>query len=201
MPKLHFPQPEFTTHSCDLPEGTTKVGRSSRNKLVLSDASVSADHCELLVSWNEVIVRDHGSSNGTWVAGVRVNAGGQLPVNHGDLIRFGRVEARLALEGFPADDATSVTANFGASRAAESGSDAESFRKVIGSGSPAEDTRNSTMSIPAPARPEPPAAVAAPQPSLPKLAPPGEPPGRRWLLVALLVGVVLAVAWLLRMFR
>ncbi len=201
MPKLHFPQPEFTTHSCDLPEGTTKVGRSSRNNLVLSDPSVSADHCELLVSWDEVIVRDHGSSNGTWVAGVRVKAGGQLPVNHGDLIRFGRVEARRELDGFPAYDATSVTANFGASRAAESRPDAESFRKVIGSDSPAEDTRNTTMSIPAPAKPEPPAAVAAPPTSFSKPAPAGGRAGRRWLIVALLVGVVLAATWLLRMFR
>ncbi len=199
MPRLHFLQPEFTAHSCDLPDGTTKVGRSSRNNLVLCDPCVSADHSELQVSWNEVIVHNHGSSNGTWVAGVRVK--GQLPANHGDVIRFGRVEARLELDGFPADDTTSVTANFGASRPCEAGPDAESFRKVIGSDSPAEDTLNSTMSIPVPAGPEPPAAVEAPQPSLPKLAPPGEPQGRRWLKVALLVGVVLAATWLLRMFQ
>lgn len=189
MPKLHFPQPEFTAHSCDLPEGTTQVGRSSRNNLVLSDPSVSADHCELVVSWNEVIVRDHGSSNGTWVAGVRVNAGGQLPVNHGDGIRFGRVEARLALEGFPADDATSMTANFGASRPAGSQPDAESFRKVIGGEGPSQDTQNSTISLPAPA---PPRVVTAPPP---KPEPTGRPAGSGWWKVVLLVGVVLAAAW------
>lgn len=72
MAKLHFSQPEFVPQSCDLPKGKTAVGRSSRNNLVLSDASVSADHGELVVSWEEVTVPDHGSSNGTWVAGMRV---------------------------------------------------------------------------------------------------------------------------------
>lgn len=194
MPKLHFHQPEFTTHSCDLPEGTTRVGRSSRNNLVLSDPSVSADHCDLLVSWNEVIVRDHGSSNGTWVAGVRVKA--QLPANHGDVIRFGRVEARLELDGFPADDATSVTANFGASRAAGSGPAAESFRKVIGSDSPAGDTRNSTMSMPAPAKPEPSASsVTSESSSLKPISSQGRP-NHRWLVILILLGAAVTAAWL-----
>ncbi len=199
MPKLHFHQPEFTTHSCDLPEGTTKLGRSSRNNLVLTDPSVSADHCELLVNWNEVIVRDHGSSNGTWVAGVRVN--GQLPANHGELIRFGRVEARLELDGFPADDATANTANFGASRPAESRPDAESFKRVIGSDSIGQDTRNATISIPEPVKPAPPAAAAPPHAPPAKPAPPRRPSGRWWWKAALLAVVVFAVSWLLQKLR
>lgn len=198
MPKLLFTQPEFAMQSCDLPEGKTTVGRSSHNTLVLSDASVSAHHCELLVSWNEVIVRDHGSSNGTWVAGVRVT--GQRPANHSDLIRFGRVEARLELDGFPTDDATSVTANFGSSRADKSPPDPESFRRVIESSSTNADTRIPTVSLPEPAKPTPPAVSATPQPTLPKPAPAVGHPGRRWLKLALRVGVALAAAWLLRMF-
>lgn len=108
MPKLHFSQPEFAATPVDLPEGKTTVGRSSRNSLVLNDVSVSASHCEVLVSWNEVILRDLGSSNGTWVAGVRVN--GQQPANHGECIRFGRVEARLELDCFPDDHYRSTCA-------------------------------------------------------------------------------------------
>lgn len=70
MPKLHFPQLAFATHSCDLTEGRTTVGRSSRNYLVLNDPSESANHCELVVNANEGILRDHGSFNGTWVGGL-----------------------------------------------------------------------------------------------------------------------------------
>ena len=54
MPKLIFTQPEFAAQTCELPEGTTTVGRGPRNTLVIRDDTVSADHCELLVSWNEV---------------------------------------------------------------------------------------------------------------------------------------------------
>lgn len=199
MPKLHFPQPEFTTHSCDLPEGTTRVGRSSRNNLVLGDPSVSADHCELVVSWNEVIVRDHGSSNGTWVAGVRVE--GELPANHGDVIRFGQVKARLELVGFPADDATSMTANFGVSRAAETPPAAKPFRKVIESDASGQDTRNTTLSVPKPTPPSPPPAVATAQPSSATPAPAGHPSGRWWWRAALVAALVLAAVGLLRLFR
>lgn len=196
MPKLHFVQPEFATLSCDLPEGKTTVGRSSKNTLVLNDASVSAKHCEVVVSWNEVILRDQGSSNGTWVAGVRVK--GQLPANHGDLIRFGGVEARLELDGVPDDDATAVTANIAASRSARSQADPASFRKVVGSDSVSDDTRNPTMSIPEPVRPEPKAVGAPVQPLPPKSMDPGGSPARRWLaaVVVLMVLALAAVWWI-----
>ena len=113
-PKLIFTQPEFAAQSCELSEGVTTVGRSSRNTLVIRDSSVSADHCEILVSWNEVIVREHGSRNGTWVNGVRVS--GQRPVNHGETVRFGKVEARLELAEVLTDDATANTAHFALAR-------------------------------------------------------------------------------------
>lgn len=191
MPKLHFVQPEFATLSCDLPEGKTTVGRSSKNTIVLNDPSVSALHCEVVVSWNEVILRDPGSSNGTWVAGVRVK--GQLPANHGDIIRFGGVEARLKLDGIPEDDATAVTANIAASRAVRSQADPASFRKVVGKDPVGDDTRNPTRSVPAPVRAEP-EGVSAPAPSAPsKPAEPGGSPARWWLAAAI-VAVVLAVA-------
>lgn len=201
MPKLHFPQPEFTTHSCDLPEGKTTVGRSSRNSLVLSDPSVSADHGELVVSWNEVIVRDHGSSNGTWVAGVRVNAGGQLPVNHGAVIRFGRVEARLELDGGPDDEATAATANFGVSRTAQAQPDPEPQRVIAGDGPLAPEGGETTVSLPAPARPVPPTVIVTAEPLRPRPASRAGRPSHGWLVVLLVMAAAVIVFWLLRRFR
>ena len=196
MPKLYFSQPDFAAPTCDLPEGKTTVGRSSRNSLVLNDASVSATHCELWVSGNEVIVRELGSSNGTWVAGVRVE--GQRPANHGDVIRFGRVEARLELDSWPDDDSTAVTANIAAARFARSKAAPESLRKVIGSSSSSEDTRNPTVTVPAPVKPEPLREIAKPQPALATPDPNDSPLSRGWLKSALLVAGVVAVAWFLR---
>lgn len=110
MPKLLFIQPEFGHQSCELFEGVTRVGRGSDNSLVIGDNSVSAHHCEIVVNWNEVLVRERGSRNGTWVAGVRVET--QRPVNHGETIRFGRVEARLELPEPPLDDSSEDTEHF-----------------------------------------------------------------------------------------
>lgn len=199
MPKLHFSLPEFAATPVDLPEGKTTVGRSSRNRLVLNDVSVSASHCEVLVSWNEVILRDLGSSNGTWVAGIRVN--GQHPANHGECIRFGRVEARLELDRFPDDDATAVTANIAASHAARSQASPESFRKVIGSGSSSDDTRNPTISLPASAKPERPTGLPKPQPVLAKPVLADRASSRVWLKLALLLVGVVVVAVFLLMFH
>jgi predicted component of type VI protein secretion system len=199
MPKLHFSKPEFVQPSCDLPDGKTTVGRSPRNNLVLSDPSVSADHGELLVCGNEVIVCDHGSSNGTWVAGARVD--GQLPAKHGDLIRFGRIEARLELDEVPDGDATAVTATFAAARAARVQPGPDSPREIIGSGPPTQGKTVTTVSVPAPAKPAPPAIGVTSQPSLSKPNPPGENRKQRWQIVALVVVVIVTVAWLLRTFR
>lgn len=110
MAKLIFLTPEFAGRVHELAEGTTTVGRSSDNLLVLSDPSVSAGHGEILVHGPEVIVRDLGSRNGTVVEGRRL-VHGQTQVLSGQVVRFGRVEVRLELDP-PAwtDPETAVTA-------------------------------------------------------------------------------------------
>lgn len=196
MPKLHFSRPEFLKHSCKLREGKTTVGRSPRSNLVLSDPSVSADHGEFLVCGNEVIVCDHGSANGTWVAGVRVD--GQLPAKHGDLIRFGRVEARLELDEFPDGDATAVTATFAASRAARSKPEPDSPEVIFGNGPFAEEKTVTTISVPEPSKPSPPDLSGGSKPVLPHAISSGGNPKRRWLMVGLGISIVLIIAWFLR---
>src|ERR1044072_4823072 len=93
--KLIFTSPDFVGQVGELPTGRTTVGRSAQNTLIIEDHSVSADHCEILVHGHEVIFREHGSSNGTWIDGKRV--GGQLPAHNGQTVRFGAVEARIEL--------------------------------------------------------------------------------------------------------
>ena len=64
------------------------VGRDSR-QLPLTDNTVSRRHCELLpADGGTWIVRDLGSSNGTYVNGARVNIRSTLKV--GDQVRVGR---------------------------------------------------------------------------------------------------------------
>lgn len=96
MPKLIFrdsnnPSPR----AVELEDGTCSVGRAQDCRLMISHASVSSRHCEILVHLSEVIVRDLGSKNGTFVNGARVV--GQMPVRNGQVIRFGMIEAELDL--------------------------------------------------------------------------------------------------------
>lgn len=109
MPRLILTNPEFNSQSCELPDGTWSVGRTRQSHLVIQDDSVSADHCELLVHGSEVIVREHGSRNGTFVDGVRVKA--QSGVCHGQRLRFGRVEGIIEIDPPTDEDATGFTAH------------------------------------------------------------------------------------------
>lgn len=106
-PRLIFVKPEVGNQICELPDGTLTIGRSRGNHLVILDESVSGDHCELLVHGSDIIVRERGSRNGTFVDGVRVET--QSGVKHGQTLRFGRVEAVLQFEPAAWGDETDIT--------------------------------------------------------------------------------------------
>lgn len=107
MPKITIITREFDSASCELPDGGFTVGRDAQNVLVIADSSVSRQHCELLVFGREVIVRDRGSRNGTFVDEVRVR--GQSGVSNGQIIRLGRIEFRVEIEP-PVEELTSMSA-------------------------------------------------------------------------------------------
>jgi len=68
------------------------LGRSSTCELVLADDTVSRRHAELRIEDGCWLLRDLGSSNGTWVNGRRVM---EAEVRPGDLIHLGGAEIRL----------------------------------------------------------------------------------------------------------
>lgn len=110
MVKLTITTPDFGEQSCELSDGRFTVGRASRNMLIIDDPSVSSDHCELWINRNEVILRDCGARNGTFVEGSRVQA--QAGVKSGQTIRMGRVEARVEILGEQDTQFTSLTASY-----------------------------------------------------------------------------------------
>ena len=110
MPKLIFIGEHFAGRVYELTLEKTTVGRGDGNVLAIHDPSVSLAHCEILVHGPEVIVRDLGSTNGTFVNRVRLEHR-QAQLKSGQVVRFGSVEARLELD--PADDeyeASDITA-------------------------------------------------------------------------------------------
>jgi pSer/pThr/pTyr-binding forkhead associated (FHA) protein len=77
----------------ELAKGTNVVSRESGEICLLGEQTVSRNHAE--VSWDgaKIIVRDLGSTNGTFVNGVRIQT--DTPLVAGDTIQFGAVICRL----------------------------------------------------------------------------------------------------------
>jgi hypothetical protein len=73
-------------------EGSVAVGRSDESDIFLVDPSVSRNHARIDVDGDEVIVRDLGSTNGTYVNGARIETARILP---GDILTFGNTQMRL----------------------------------------------------------------------------------------------------------
>jgi hypothetical protein len=74
--------------------GVTNVGRGPGNDLMLVDPMVSWNHAVLWVEGGRLWVRDLGTTNGTWVGGVRISA--PTAVTVGERLRFGlAVEAEV----------------------------------------------------------------------------------------------------------
>ena len=73
MTKLIFIDEKFGGRVYEFVVPETTVGRGGHNTLTIRDASVSQTHCEILAYGPEVIVRDLGSSNGTFVNGERLH--------------------------------------------------------------------------------------------------------------------------------
>src|SRR4051812_20168046 len=71
----------------ELPDAATLVGRESR-QLPLSDNTVSRRHAELVPGSDGWVLRDLGSSNGTYINGLRVT--NKYTLKLGDQIRVGR---------------------------------------------------------------------------------------------------------------
>lgn len=86
------------------------IGAASDNAIALSDRAVSRFHCRIEPGEKGVVVRDLGSTNGTWVDGVRIR---RIELRPGGTLRVGRTEFRVAGGGLraPFPSATPVVAS------------------------------------------------------------------------------------------
>jgi adenylate cyclase len=80
-------------HTFELRDGASHVvGRAPTCDIPVIDPTISRRHAEVECRDGEVIVRDLGSSNGTFLNGTRVESG---TVSPGDTVTFGKVGFRL----------------------------------------------------------------------------------------------------------
>jgi len=92
MPRLVLLSEGLTGRTYELKSDKTTVGRVSDNAFEIPEASVSSHHCEILLRGNDIVVKDLGSTNGTFINGEKIEEGVDKP---GQILRVGMIEMRL----------------------------------------------------------------------------------------------------------
>jgi pSer/pThr/pTyr-binding forkhead associated (FHA) protein len=82
----------FNGRTYELKVDRTTVGRVSDNAFEIPEASVSSHHAEIILRGNDVLIRDLGSTNGTFINGEKIT---EAVLKPGQTLRFGTVEMRL----------------------------------------------------------------------------------------------------------
>ncbi|HWE41765.1 MAG TPA: adenylate/guanylate cyclase domain-containing protein [Gemmatimonadaceae bacterium] len=91
--------------------GTLVVGRALTSDIPVLDPTISRRHAEVIWDGTGVHVRDLGSSNGTFLNGVKVE---EAKLSPGDVITFGKVPFRLKeITGDVRPNATDTPSSFG----------------------------------------------------------------------------------------
>ena len=99
----------------ELKPGVTRFGRNARNDCPLNDPAVSDLHCEIMVDHDLVLVRDLGSTNGTFINKEPVHeamlyAGQMLQIGPWEMM-LDATEVRVALPEMPAAPAPQPVAS------------------------------------------------------------------------------------------
>ena len=83
----------------DMVEGEFTIGRNHGNSMQLDDGDVSGEHAVLKITSNsylpeqlDIVIRDLGSTNGTYVNNISVK---EKEIKHGDAIRICSYEYKL----------------------------------------------------------------------------------------------------------
>jgi len=87
-------------------EGAARIGTTRGSELCLTDRTVSRLHCEITVHQGAVTLRDHGSTNGTYVEGRRVR---DLDLTDGSIVQLGQTSIRV--EGRPEGSGVPVSSH------------------------------------------------------------------------------------------
>jgi hypothetical protein len=92
MARLRVTSEDSDFRTIELRLGANQLGRGTHVHFQVIHPTVSANHCEIVLSENTIAVRDLGSTNGTFINGQRIEQGFLRP---GDLLRLGDFEMSL----------------------------------------------------------------------------------------------------------
>ena len=76
--------------------GSTSIGRSRRNDIVVPEDGASAQHCRIDREGDSYVLHDLGATNGTWVNGARTN---RAILQHGDRLKVSETVFTVSLFG------------------------------------------------------------------------------------------------------
>jgi pSer/pThr/pTyr-binding forkhead associated (FHA) protein len=97
-----------TPHAWEIPlkPGVNRIGRGEQNDFTINHGSVSTHHCEITITDSGVILKDLGSTNGSFVERVRVT---EIQINPGQHLQFGSVDMVFESTASTANIASSAT--------------------------------------------------------------------------------------------
>ncbi len=81
-----------------LPCTATSIGRRKDCNFCLPLSVVSRKHCEVNLDGEKIVIRDHGSRNGTFLNGHRIK---ESVAKGGDLLQVGPVKFVIQVDGHP----------------------------------------------------------------------------------------------------
>ncbi len=89
MPRLLLNPGTSEERVVPLPQGSLTLGRSPSCGVAIPDDSVSGTHCQIVASGESIVVKDLGSTNGTFLEGEPIS---EATVKPGQRLRFGNIE-------------------------------------------------------------------------------------------------------------
>src|SRR6185312_14825859 len=98
MAKLVVLSAGFGGRTHELNVDKTTVGRVEDNTFQIADPSVSSHHCEVVLQGSDVLIRDLGSTNGSFINGEKISESILKP---GQTLKLGQIELQLLTEGMP----------------------------------------------------------------------------------------------------
>ena len=103
-PKLMVLSEKFRGLVFELKEDLVSVGRNDQRDICIKDPSLSSYHCDFIHTEDGYFICDRGSTNGSRLNNVSLNAEEMYPLKNSDLLQLGSLEVM-----FDFDDGSSQT--------------------------------------------------------------------------------------------
>jgi pSer/pThr/pTyr-binding forkhead associated (FHA) protein len=117
MAKLTVLTEGFSGMSLEVKPEKATVGRLDDNTFCIPEPSVSSHHCELWTKGDDIVVKDLGSTNGSFINELQLAAEKEAVLRPGQVLRLGQIQLRFET-GKKQTDASRQTVKIGEGGAA-----------------------------------------------------------------------------------